>query len=179
MKNLLSISILLLSFWCFLALKASPQEKEEKEYNSVETLPGVYLKSLGTNFKGAQPDSTELIAMLKSYPIDVVIRLNADGNKMSVEQEAAICKRENVRFYYFNIEGNTKSIYGQISNLLQDGNTLVHCLHGFDRTGVIMGLWMKENNYSNQQIIAFNKWENYLENKGEKYRKYWDAVFMQ
>lgn len=177
MRKAILLSILILGGLFAMGGKEELIQPEKKAY-TFEAPIGVFLKELGlTNFKGAQPDSLELIQMLENYPIDIVVRLNADGDKMSIEEEAGICARYNVRFYYFNIEGNTKAEYRKIRNFLQDGNTLVHCLHGFDRAGVIAGLWMKENGSTDQEIVAYNKWENYIEKKGEKYRKYWDVVF--
>lgn len=135
------------------------------------------ISQTGSNLKSAQPDREQLIQLLQRDQVDVVIRLNADGDKLSIEEEADICKDYQVRFYYFNIEGNFDSTYQQIRNFLQDGFTLVHCLHGYDRAGAVMGRWLKDQGATDPEVIAFNQWENYLQNKGEAYRKYWDAAF--
>lgn len=150
---------------------------KQVDTNFKSTIPRI--KQVGTNFKSAQPDKDQLFQTLKKDQIEVVVRLNADSDKLSIEQEAEICNDRNVRFYYFNIETDPQAAYRQIRNFLRDGNALVHCRHGYDRAGVIMGLWMKESGATDQEVIAFNQWENYLQNKGKPYRKYWDAVFKQ
>lgn len=169
---------------CFLAVALYTRREEPApvgEELTPETLmpgfTGVHMKQYGTIYRSAQPDQDQLNRMLNEYPIDVVIRLNRDTDGMTVEEEAYICRNHTVQFYYFNIEGNIPEVYSQIRNLLRGGNALVHCRHGYDRTGVIMGLWLKEQGATEAEILAFNQWQNYLENKGEQYRKYWDAVF--
>lgn len=129
------------------------------------------------NARMAQPDSVQLEEMLESGLFTTVVRLNGNGydsGGLSIQTERKICMKHGVIFRYFNIE--ERGTLFQAVALLLDGGTLIHCKHGFDRTGAVAGLYLRIRGMDYENVIAHNKWQNYIEQKGEDYRKYLDMI---
>lgn len=111
-------------------------------------------------------------------PVTTVVRLNGngkDGNHISIEEERRICEENGIQFHYFNIEGG--GVDEKVREILLKGDCLIHCRHGFDRTGAMVGYHLKYLGWNKEEIIKHNKWERYIEKKGEKYKKYFNRIF--
>lgn len=111
------------------------------------------------NFRSAQLPADILASVIKEFKIKNVIRLNGDGNDsyhrekskgLSKDEEKKICESlgcnlEEVRAHmgYKYGEGYVASL-NKVTPLLQKGNTLIHCAHGADRTGGLVGGYLKK-----------------------------------
>jgi tyrosine-protein phosphatase SIW14 len=107
-------------------------------------------KSGGKLWRSAQPDTAGM-GTLNEIGIQNVIRLNGDGPSIEVEQ--ASFQRGVVEPWYigtlFASPSDTKTIAYHVRNLVVAGQSvLVHCAHGRDRTGLIIGAYR----------ILFNGW---------------------
>ena len=133
------------------------------------------------NYRSAQPTLEQLQAMIGQLKIEVVIRLNGNEGGLNIDQEKAFCERNKIQFVRLNAHlsenGPGYDASGKVaSTILRDGNVLIHCQHGYDRVGALVGYWLKENGLSRSQIIEHNDWDGYLEKKGESYREYWNTI---
>jgi hypothetical protein len=113
-----------------------------KEFN-VHLIPD-NLNVKSPNYRSAQMPSRELEDFIKKYGIKRIIRLNGDGedgrhNKkhpiLSIAQEKNIAQKLGVEF---NKLSSTKD-QNKVDQILSQGNTLIHCAHGADRTGGNVG----------------------------------------
>jgi hypothetical protein len=82
--------------------------------------------------------------LARDYGIRRIITLNADSGGKSVP---AIASRAGLEAYYFPMGEESlpnREKFEQIKAILRKGNTLVHCTHGADRTGAIIGRYYVE-----------------------------------
>lgn len=133
------------------------------------------------NYRSAQPTLEELGSMIQQLDIEVVIRLNGDEGGITVAEEKAFCERHKIQFVRLNAHltenGPGYDASGKVaSTFLKNGNVLIHCQHGHDRVGALVGYFLKTNGISRSEIIAHNQWQNYLEKKGNDYKPYYDTI---
>lgn len=136
------------------------------------------------DWRSKQPSAKELESFLKHHKIDVVIRMNADSENggLLFAKEQAICKKYGVQLKYINAHKGYKKDKGYLSSateiyqLLNTKKCLIHCKHGFDRTGAMVGYYLSKKGYSKNQIINHNYWKNYLKIKGVSYKKYYETA---
>lgn len=101
----------------------------------LKTLPGNDI------WRGAQPD-TLAIQDLDRLGCGQILKLNTDE-----PDEAGWCEEAAVHLTAIPIPTLTNgpdtvmAIVSRLETLRQDGNVYVHCLHGRDRTGLIIGAW--------------------------------------
>lgn len=90
--------------------------------------------------------SRELFEELKNdYGIRKVVTLNADDGGRGIP---ALVKEAGLESLYVPMGDNdwpSRSTFEEIKNALRSGNTLVHCSHGADRTGAIVGRYYIED----------------------------------
>ena len=153
------------------------------------------------NFRSAQFTKEELPYIIKKYGIKNIIRLNGDGtdsqHKSSYGQtpkseEERICNENGCKFYFVNAHDGYKSGEGYIGSInqvipiLNEGNTLIHCAHGADRTGYLVASYLqKENVMTNKDDLwnyttQFNGWQNMMNKDrffGSGYDKYADGFY--
>jgi len=136
------------------------------------------------NARSGQPTLQQLETMLASGQFRQVIRLNGNGKDsdgVSHADEQALCERYGVTFIALNAhEGYQKGKGYQGSamkahDLLLKGETLIHCRHGYDRTGALVGAHLVELGKEGEFVVDYNGWERYLEEK-PKYRKYFETA---
>jgi hypothetical protein len=153
------------------------------------------------NFRSAQLPGDVLASVIKKYKIKNVIRLNGDGNdsyhrqaseKLSREDEKKICEELNCKFepikahmgYKFG-EGYVGSL-DSVSSILQKGNTLIHCAHGADRTGGLVGGYLKKTGKEKdldklwEYTTKYNGWKRMINANrffGSGYDKYADTFY--
>lgn len=135
------------------------------------------------NARCGQPTLLQLERMLASGQFRQVIRLNGNGKDsegVSHAEEQALCKRYGVSFIALNAhEGyqKGKGYQGSASRahqLLLKGATLIHCRHGYDRTGAMVGSHLRTMGKSVEEILEHNGWK--ADYKGGDYKKYWETA---
>ena len=147
------------------------------------------------NYRSAQMSAQDLAKVIKKYNIKRVIRMNGDGRDAvgtPISTERQVCQDNGCAFYFINAhsgyvrgKGYTKSI-ADAQAILRQGNTLIHCAAGMDRTGYQVAAWLKDQgimtdkdqlwNYTTQ----FNQWNDKLRNGtfyGSGYDKYADGFY--
>lgn len=153
------------------------------------------------NFRSAQFTKEELPYIIKKYGIKNIIRLNGDGtdsqHKSSYGQtpkseEERICNENGCKFYFVNAHDGYKAGEGYIGSInqvipiLNEGNTLIHCAHGADRTGYLVATYLqKENVMTNKDDLwsyttQFNRWQDMMNKDrffGSGYDKYADGFY--
>lgn len=136
------------------------------------------------DWRSEQPTAQHLESFLKHHEIDVVIRMNVDREKGALlyAREEAICKKYGVKLVFINAHKGYEKGKGylgsatEIYEILKTKRCLIHCKHGFDRTGAMVGYYLGKKGYSKQQIIQHNYWKNYLETKGKAYKPYYETA---
>lgn len=125
------------------------------------------------NYRSAQLTALQLDTLLAAGVIRQVIRLNGDGPDAAgipIDTERVHCDAAGVRFAWFN--AHSPAAADSIHTILLQGRALIHCRHGFDRTGAMVGYHLRRQGYSIPDVLRHNHWENYREKKGESYEKY-------
>jgi GH24 family phage-related lysozyme (muramidase) len=106
----------------------------------------------GNNYRSAQipvvwENSALLESVISKYGIKTIIRFNGDNHdgkhrsshpETSIADEKAVADRLGVAFYKLS----SRKKLDQVKSLLNQGNVLVHCAHGADRTGGNIGGWL-------------------------------------
>lgn len=200
MKNKILIYGIILAVFLFAIKSGKTQlpdidEELRKKFN-FDIIPGNQ-----NNYRSAQLTPDELKKVIKKYRIKNIVRMNGDGldgkhnrGSASVDrsQEEKICKDLGVQYYFFNShngyqagKGYTKSIKNT-SDILSKGNTLIHCAHGADRTGGMVGAYLKNSGIITDldQLWAYttkyNGWNRMIKNRrffGSGYDKYADCFY--
>ena len=105
-----------------------------------------YRGGMKTTYTNLSPD---LFRELKrDYGIERVVTLNADWGGSTVP---GLVREAGLESHYYKMhEGNMMSsgkrkAFEEIKALLRQGNTLVHCTHGADRTGAVVGRYYVED----------------------------------
>lgn len=140
-------------------------------------------------FRTNQPSIKQLKLILQTYPINTVIRMNAEeGTGVSIESEKKIVESLGKKFVWINAhEGYQKGkgyigSLNKIQPLLDSGNVIIHCAAGADRTGYQVANYIQRNfNWSRQELwyytIKYNSWEKYIPNGQQGYIKYMEAFY--
>ncbi len=123
------------------------------------------------NYRSAKIHSFEQLKFVKQkYGIETVVNLAMDS--MSEQQDSArgcggirkLCEPKWARELGLRYEtaylGNKppeESDWEKIQDLLREGNTLVHCTHGVDRTGAVVGKWQHivNDDLSEQEVLDY------------------------
>jgi len=209
-------SILVIGFSIFLIAKyskANPNRKS-KSKSKVDSLnPEVEDKELSekfnfhlipdgkNNYRSAQFTTKELPEIIKKYGIKNIIRLNGDGtdsqHKSSFGQtpkseEERVCNELGCKYHFVNAHSGYKSGQGYIGSInevipiFNEGNTLIHCAHGADRTGYLVASYLqKENVKTNKDDLwsyttQYNSWQKMMDKDtffGSGYDKYADGFY--
>lgn len=185
MSTLLKLlSVVIILVWLFAGRHHEPKAETrwpawlEEEVTAFRWIPDGL-----ANARCSQPTLLQLEKMLRSGAFQRVIRLNGSGTKdsggVSHAEESALCQRYGVEFIFLNAhkgytdgKGFTQS-GEEAHGLLQLGNNLIHCQHGYDRTGALVGYHLRKRGMSPAKIMAHNEWANYGQQKpGVGYEKY-------
>ena len=124
--------------------------------------------SLG-HYRSSELSKEELKEFLLNHSVKTVIRLNGekgDSDGLSIADERKICRLYGVKFIYLPMttpyDKWAKKVISQMNE-----TTLVHCHHGYDRTGFIFAyLGMTKYGYTFNQVRKMNGWD-----KWDKYSK--------
>ena len=153
------------------------------------------------NFRSGQIPASALPGIIKKYGIKHIIRLNGDGadgrdkptdaivtkaaEKKIAEQNGAIFHVLNAHSGYTKNKGYTQSVT-DAGLILDKGNTLIHCAHGSDRTGALVGGYLKNKGYMTnldklwEYTTKYNGWQRMIKDKrffGSGYDKYADSFY--
>ena len=114
--------------------------------NFSEVAPGIY--------RSGQPFS-ESWHYLKTVGVKRVIKLNPDSegdDSAALDFGMELCKCPISTMQQVLTEPDVQNLYLAVQ-LIQPG-TLVHCSHGQDRTGLIIGLWRRQQGVSKDDAYA-------------------------
>lgn len=127
------------------------------------------------NYRSAEPTADALKGVILKYGIKNVIRLNHDGEDssgLSEKEEERVCEENGCKLHKLSA---TKS-QSRVNELLDNGNTLIHCHHGADRTGGNVGGWLFSKGWGDTKKIwdyttQYNSWESMIKNKPTTFEK--------
>lgn len=140
---------------------------------------------LGTNnYRSAQIPVTikgkdYLGEVIDKYGIKTIIRFNGDGNDSrhvsshpmtSIEEEKQLADSKGVKFYKLSATRDQD----KVNSLLSEGNVLIHCAHGADRTGGNVGGWLYKNGWGDTDKIwryttQYNGWNRMVRNNPKSF----------
>jgi hypothetical protein len=156
-------------------------DSKEKSISDIKTDYKIYKIPTSNNcYRSAQIPANSLESVIKEYGIKNIIRMNGDGNDgkhnsddpiTTKQKEKEICERNNCKFHYiysqngFKCNGGYVKSINEIIPILDGGNTLIHCAHGADRTGGMVGAFLKYKDWGTEDEIwdyttqsKFNGW---------------------
>ena len=153
------------------------------------------------NYRSAQITADVLPMIIKKYGIKHIIRMNGDGTDAQHKSahgqtppsvEKKICEDNGCMYHQINAHKGYRINEGYVGTLnealpiLAEGNTLVHCAHGADRTGFVVGAHLKKSGKmtDKDQLWAYttqyNGWQKMVDKGtffGSGYDKYADAFY--
>ena len=147
------------------------------------------------NYRAAALDADQLRQVLATGRIRYVIRLNGDGpndrGPLSCAEERALVEAAGAVYVTspstpdrFDAHAGYREGRGYLGALQQAvgyfrrGGVLIHCRHGHDRTGALVGGWLAGLDLPQKHIIRYNRWAGY-EKKGAAYGRYLETVLGQ
>ena len=147
---------------------------EQFEESKSQSKGDTFFKATMYDYRSAEPTASQLESFLKTHPkVTTVFRLNGNGkdsNGLTIEKETVICERMGVRFYYTPMLQNKDNWANVIMPTMLKETVLIHCHHGYDRTGFIFAYkLMKHHGYSFKQVQKMNKWDKYDVNSKQFY----------
>lgn len=184
MKNLTPYDIVMMCaplLFCIAIMLPEKEQATASIANYQDTFDLQFIESIpgnANNFRSKQLTADQLTQLCKHRQITRVIRMNGDGKDsagVSIQEEKDICNYYGIHFQYINIDAKKGEEY-RINQLLKLGNCLIHCRHGYDRTGAMVGYHLRQNGYSKKYVIEHNDWNDYVERKGKRYQKYFDYI---
>ena len=107
-------------------------------------------------YRSAQPVTNDDFDFIKSQNIRFIIDL--ENEKGEAQEESRFCEDSRIYFITVPLSAYTPPKENDIDNILtvvndfKDQGVLVHCKHGQDRTGLIIGLY--RNLYENVNKVA-------------------------
>lgn len=149
------------------------ENKADLELDFIEEIPDGM-----ENGRCKQPTIQQLHQIGQSGKYQTVIRLNGEGKDsggVSLAVQDSILRGYGVRTIFLNAHGERQNEV--IHNILDKyKGVLVHCLHGYDRTGAMVGYHLRQSGLSIKEVIDHNKWESYLDKKGCDYYQYFKQI---
>lgn len=124
-------------------------------------------------YRGGRPTSTELKKLITIYNVKTII--DVENIPYTVNAEELQAKKLGLQFYNFPMSASAEvnpTQINQLLKLLQDESLFpiyVHCKHGQDRTGMVLGLyrvliqkWTPQKAYKEMLDIGFHPQYEYL-----------------
>jgi len=142
-------------------------------------------------WRSGQPTAEELVWIIETYGIKHIVRMNGDkpndksarcGGCLTTKNEEEIAEYFDVEWYgdtehlsggsFYSSHGKGKPGKGRnipggsvpkVVELIAQGNVLVHCRNGADRTGQMVGAFLSDNGWGTPEEIwdyatGFNHW---------------------
>lgn len=117
--------------------------------------------------------------VLDKYGIKRIIRFNGDGKdshhrsshpQTSIQDEEQMAKDKGIEFHKLSSTRN----HDKVKSLLNQGNVLIHCAHGADRTGGNVGGYLKSIGFGDTDDIwkyttQYNGWNSMVKNNPTKF----------
>lgn len=133
--------------------ESKPQSKGDK-----------FFKTTMYDYRSAEPTAKQLDEFLRTHPeVTTVIRLNGEGvdsDGLRVAKERSICEKYGVKFDHLSMITPYEEWAEIIMKTMLKETVLIHCHHGYDRTGFIFAYkLMKYHNYTFDQIRKMNGWD--------------------
>jgi len=163
------------------SLKKIEKFADSPEFTNVKVigdipLPDKFAKipAGSNNYRSSQPTTEQLDYIIKKFGIKNVIRFNSDKSSDSKgvlqSTERKICEKNNCKFHPLSSRGDQD----KVNSLLSQGNTLIHCRWGADRTGGNVGGWLYSIGWGDTQKIwdyttKYNRWEEMVKNNPNKF----------
>lgn len=146
-------------------IKANIKSFEEK---------GTKFKQVMWDYRSSEPTAKELDKFLKDHPeVTTVIRLNGEGvdsDGLKVAKERSVCQKYAVKFDYLSMITPYDEWAETITKVMLKETVLIHCHHGYDRTGFIFAYkLMKHHGYSFDNVRKMNGWDKYDVNSKKFY----------
>jgi len=131
------------------------------------------------NFRSGALRAEQMLYALETYDIKKIISFDEGGDntlemKNSEEEKFIECynKSKGTKVKWIKISAHIEpykvgegyvGTLNKVLPLIKDGNTLIHCTHGADRTGYVVAKHLKDvKGWSNEQLwdytIKFNSW---------------------
>ena len=143
------------------------------------------------NWRSSQPTLSQLEYILKTYNIENVIRMNKkEGTEVTTTEEKDLVEDMGINYYWINAHLGYKKGEGYLISIdealpiLEEGNTLIHCTGGRDRTGYIVAEYLQQNfGWDKDELweytVKFNNWKSHIcNNTGNKgYIKYMEGFY--
>jgi len=146
---------------------------EDKNLSFVEVIPDGR-----KNGRCKQPTIDRLHAIGQNGKYRIMVRMNGDGKDsggVSLHVQDSILRMYGMRLIFVN--AHRKNSPENIHQILAEyDGVIVHCLHGFDRTGGIVGYHLRKEGLTISEVIKHNKWEGYLDKKGCDYLPYFKMI---
>jgi hypothetical protein len=151
-----------------------------------------------TNFRSGQPTLPQLAYILDTYDIKHIVRMNGNNEtspvgrtKVTFKGEKAMAECYDVEYHFINAHkpnhgvgeivdgvtlGYTKSME-EIQKILSEGNTLIHCRNGSDRTGYQVAKYRKDRGMTDEQALwdYTLKYNGWCKQKPEEFNGGYDA----
>lgn len=119
--------------------------------------------------------------IIDKYGIKTIIRFNGDGDdsrrtsahpSTSIAEEKKLAENKGVDFYTLSSRDDQE----KVNELLDQGNVLIHCRHGQDRTGGNVGGYLYSKGWGNTKQIwdyttKLNGWNRMVLNSPESFDK--------
>ena len=127
-----------------------------------------------SNYRSGQPTLPQLAYIIDTYNIKNIVRMNGSyetspvGREIvTIEQERVLSECKGVKFHFINAhkpnQGKGEIVNGvkmgytssmkEIQPILEEGNTLIHCRNGSDRTGYQVGKYLKNHGITDEQKL--------------------------
>ena len=161
---------------------------------------------IGTNvYRSNQPSLSQLKYILNNYDIDTVVRMNGEeGTGVTPEDEKELVESMGKNYVFQNAHINEgggsghrgyetgKGYVGSLNAvqpILKQGNVLIHCSAGADRTGYQVARFMKDNGYCGNPdsvdcrktlwnyTTKYNNWKRYIPEGRVGYIRYMEAFY--
>lgn len=165
--------------------------KDTSTFERIENLPSNFDTVPGGNnvFRSNQPNLTQLKEILSVYDIQTVIRMNdIEGTGVSISAERKLVESMGKKFVWVNAHLGYKKDSGYIKSMdtiqpyLHQGNVLIHCTAGADRTGYQVARYLKDRfNWSEKELwnytTKYNHWETFICQGKIGYIKYMEGFY--
>ena len=161
---------------------------------------------VGTNvYRSNQPSLSQLKYILNNYDIDTVVRMNGEeGTGVTPEDEKELVESMGKNYVFQNAHINEgggsghrgyetgKGYVGSLNAvqpILKQGNVLIHCSGGADRTGYQVARFMKDNGYCGNPdsvdcrktlwnyTTKYNNWKRFIPEGRVGYIRYMEAFY--
>lgn len=166
------------------SLLAEKENKKPINKGKFKSVPG------GNNiYRSSQPNLKELEDFLSTHNITTVIRMNEEeGTGVSIKSERMLVESMGKNFLWVNAHLGYQKDRGYMESIdlmypiLENGNVLVHCTAGKDRTGYIIGYYLLNTlKWSKNEVwdytIQHNDWEKFISEGRGGYIKYMEAFY--